>query len=164
MAIKRTTPTNVIMQYMRDELSAYERVIIRRLSYAGEMCVIQAREHGSYTDRSGNLRSSIGYVIVRNGQILTSSGFKQIREGVEGVADGQKFAKELASKFTKGIALIVVAGMEYAAAVESGRRKNSKGEYYYVTAKDVLTSSEMLAKQLVPELMRKLGIDKTKSK
>lgn len=147
MAIKRITPTKQIMQHMDNELAAFERVIIRRLQYMGEKCIVQARDHGSYQDQTGNLRSSVGYVIVRNGAILSGSNFDTVKGGSEGQSEGRSFAQELASKFTKGIALIVVAGMEYASYVEA------KGY-------DVLTSSEMLAEREVPKLLSKLGLDK----
>ena len=142
------------MQYMRDELSAYQQMVVRKLQYAGERLIIQARQHGSYTDQTGNLRSSIGYVIVKDGQILTGSGFNTIpprvrREGdvYNGSKEGQSLAKEIASKYKRGIALIVVAGMNYAAYVEA------KGF-------DVLASSEMLAEKIIPPMLQKLGINK----
>jgi hypothetical protein len=147
MAIKRITPEKQIMRYMDGEISAREQVIIRRLQYVGEQCVAQARDHGSYQDQTGNLRSSVGYVIVRNGVILSGSNFDTVRGGSQGQSEGRKFVQEIAAKFNKGIALIVVAGMEYAGYVEA------KGY-------DVLTSSEMLAQREVPRLLSKLGFEK----
>lgn len=147
MAIKRITPMKQIMQYMQDELTAYERIIIRILARCGEKCVIQAREFGSYQDQTGNLRSSTGYVIVKNGQIINASGFEPVKGGAEGSSEGQSFVQKLASEFPQGIALIVVAGMNYAAYVEA------KG-------KDVLTSSELLANRIVPQMLSQLGLYK----
>lgn len=147
MTIKRTTPISQIMQYMDDRISAYEQVIVRRLSYAGEQCVTQAREHGSYTDQTGNLRSSIGYVIVRNGVIISGSDFRVVKQGSEGSSTGKALAEEITSKFSKGIALVVVAGMNYAGYVEAKGR-------------DVLTSSEILAGRIVPELLSNLGLSR----
>lgn len=147
MAIKRITPEKQIMQYMQDELNAYERVIIRRLAYCGDECVTQAREFGSYQDQTGNLRSSTGYVIVKNGQIISGSGFSSVSGGSEGTQVGPTFARQLASEFPRGIVLIVVAGMNYAAYVEA------KGY-------DVLTSSEILANRIVPKMLNKLGLEK----
>lgn len=147
MGIKRITPMKQIMQYMQDELTAYERKIIRSLAYCGEKCVTQAREFGSYQDQTGNLRSSTGYVIVKNGQIISGSGFSSVSGGSEGTQVGLTFARQLASEFPRGIALIVVAGMNYAAYVEA------KGY-------DVLTSSEILANRIVPQMLNKLGLEK----
>jgi hypothetical protein len=51
---------------------------------------------------------------------------------------------QLVSKFPKGIVLIVDAGMHYAS---------------YVSAKgyDVIDSAELLAQQLVPEILKRLS-------
>lgn len=59
---------------------------VRALSYLGELCVIEARNRPqeiSWYDRSGNLRSSIGYAIIHNGKILEYSDFTQVRQGNE---------------------------------------------------------------------------------
>lgn len=154
MTIRRTTTTKQIMQYMQDELSVYERIIIRRLAYSGEMCIKQAREFGSYKDQTGNLRSSTGYVIVKNGQIIEGSGFNKVPpkkiypgDSYIGAEEVHSFAQKLASEFPRGIVLIVVAGMNYAAHVEA------KGY-------DVLTSSEILANRIVPQMLNQLGLYK----
>lgn len=86
------------------------------LSYIGEEFVNNARENDTYQDQTGNLRSSIGYVVVKDGNIK-----KQVFEGdePEGKMEGDILVDELASQYAQGCILIVVAGMEYAAAVES---------------------------------------------
>ena len=61
----------------------------------------------------------------------------------KGILQGQALAEELAKRFTKGYALIVVAGMHYAHYVES-------------LNKDVLDSAERYAQQRVPKLMQML--------
>ena len=43
-------------------------LLIKQLSYIGEECIRIARESGSYNDITGNLRSSIGYVILYDGK------------------------------------------------------------------------------------------------
>lgn len=145
MAIKRTTSIKQIMQHMEDEITSYENVLIRRLAYMGEKCVKQAREFGSYKDQTGNLRSSIGYAIVKDGQVVLGGGFTRTKKGSGGVKEGQKVAEDIISQFPRGIVLIVVAGMNYAAYVEA------KGY-------DVLTSSEMLAEREVPKMLEKLNL------
>ena len=145
MTTKRRTTIDQIMQYMWGDLSRYEQMVVRRLQYAGERLIVQARQHGSYKDQTGNLRSSIGYVIVKNGSIIGGSGFSPVKGGSEGSKEGKSLAVEIASQYRQGIALIVVAGMNYAAYVEA------KGF-------DVLTSSEILANRIVPEMLQNLGI------
>ena len=62
-----------------------------------------------------------------------------------GGAESLEFAKKLAAGHVKGITLIVVAGMNYADNVEALNY-------------DVLTSAELLAEQLVPQILEKLGL------
>lgn len=93
---------------------------IEMLSYAGERGVRFARQNGNYQDRTGNLRSSIGYVVVANGSIV--SQYFEEGEGSDnktGMEEGRQLAYGLASRYNSGHVLILVAGMEYAAAVES---------------------------------------------
>jgi len=110
--------------------------ILSRLQYIGENFVNNARNNNTYLDQTGNLRSSIGYIIMKNGKVLFEN-FKEANKGTEkakGVSTGKKFAKELKVGMTKGYVLIGVAGMDYAAAVES-------------RGKDVLTASSIIAKK-----------------
>lgn len=144
MGIKQKTPMSEIRRHMLSEAKEVEREIIRRFAYVGERCLSEARDRGNYTDRTGNLRSSIGYVIVKDGEIIKRDGFRRVKDGKDGVQEGKAFINKLVSEFPSGIALIVVAGMDYAGYVEA-RNFN------------VLTSSELLAEQLVPEIMAKLG-------
>ena len=103
--------------------------------------------NGSYLDRTHNLRSSTGYVIVKDGKIVKMGDFTPIKGGNEGAQGGAAFARQLVKAFPSGIVLIVVAGMNYAAHV-SARGYN------------VLDSAELLAEQLVPSLMKQLGFTK----
>ncbi|MDR0429371.1 MAG: hypothetical protein LBH58_02690 [Tannerellaceae bacterium] len=92
----------------------------------------------NYIDDSGNLRGSIGFVISLDGRI--------IHENFEGKGSlyGQEFARKVAGRFPTGAALIVVAGMNYSAAV------SAKGY-------DVLDSAEDIARRRLPELLRQNG-------
>lgn len=114
------------------------QAILFRLQRTGETFVTNARNNGSYKDHTGNLRSSIGYVILKDG-IQLFDNFKTVPAvdpQATGIAVGAQNAEDLlgdiAVAFPRGYVLIVVAGMEYAAAVES---KNF----------DVLTSSSLIA-------------------
>lgn len=130
--------------YLEEQTQRIEKRIIYNLSYVGEQCVNETRSNGSYTDRTGNLRSSTGYVIVKNGKIVRISDFTSVKNGSDGSKDGATFARRLVKKFPEGIVLIIVAGMNYAA---------------YVSAKgyNVLDSAELLAQRLVPGLMKQLN-------
>lgn len=120
-------------------------VIERTMNYIGERCVNAARSSNGYKDRTGNLRSSTGYILVRDGRIVRKSKFEPVLGGTEGGKSGEEYAKKLAMNYPNGYALIVVAGMNYAA---------------YVSAKglDVLDSAEQLAERLVPQMLKQLGL------
>lgn len=144
MSIKQTTPQSEINRYIDERVERIKKAIIYNLRYIGEACVNAARDSGSYTDRTGNLRSSVGYVIVCDGKIMEASDFDVVKEGGKGAKEGARFAKEVARQFPEGIVLIVVAGMNYAA---------------YVSARgyDVIDSAELLADKLVPQMLHRLG-------
>lgn len=73
----------------------------------------KTKKQGGFDDQSGNLRSSIGYIIMKDGSILDQN----FTGAAEGKNKGLSFAKSFSS--SPGYSLIVVAGMEYAAALES---------------------------------------------
>lgn len=142
-----TTPMSEINAAIQAEIERADMLTIRALSLLGEMCVIEAKDRpqeSSWYDQSGNLRSSIGYVIVRDGKIVTYSKFNQVKQGSDGVKEGKELAQELAKKYISGYALIVVAGMNYAELVEAMDNKN------------VLASAELFARQEMPKMMAKL--------
>ena len=145
--MKMTTPMSEINAAIQAEAKRVEKLTIRTLSYLGEQCVIEAKDRpqeSSWFDQSGNLRSSIGYVIVHNGKIIKYSEFNQVKQGSEGIKEGKELAKELAKQYASGYALIVVAGMNYAELVEAMDNKN------------VLASAELLARSELPNMMAKL--------
>lgn len=128
-----------------------DNAIVQALKRLGEKCVAKARDSGDYTDQTGNLRSSIGYLIVLNGSVIERNFISASKdENGKGIATGAAFAEDLAQKYSKGYVLIVVAGMSYAAAVESKSR-------------DVLTSAEKYAEKELPKLLRKLKANIEKS-
>jgi hypothetical protein len=145
MGANMTTPMSEIERYLQEQLSRRERVLMRNLAYVGEQCIIAARSVNSYKDRTGNLRSSTGYVIVADGKIVQSSSFETEKQGATGSLEGKSFAREIANGFPKGVVLVVVAGMKYASAV------SARGQ-------DVLDSAELLAQRLVPQMMKQLNL------
>ena len=91
------------------------------LARAGEVFVKYAREHGGYRDQTGNLRSSIGYIIVCDNEILTEN-FEQSDAGTDrttGLGKARQLAMQVGSSHPTGWVLICVAGMTYAASVEA---------------------------------------------
>lgn len=150
MPIRLTTPLSQIDKYMERQLKRQERALINTLSYIGQQCVNRARVSGSYTDRTGNLRSSIGYIIAVDGKVRSISDFQPVSgsdgRGEQGTKTGAEYAKQIAAQYPIGTILVVVAGMHYAK---------------YVAAKgfDVLASAELEAHKLIPKLLKQLEIE-----
>jgi len=119
-----------------------DRLLIKRFQYLGERFVAYARDHGTYTDQTGNLRNSIGYVIYQDGKLvdeyfqpgISDEAYKSSTETY------RRYGKELPPN---GTILLIVAGMKYALKVESRGR-------------DVLTSAELLAQKEVPKAIAEL--------
>ena len=42
--------------------------VTKYLIEVGERCIVEARNNGSYTNQTGNLRNSIGYVVMNRGR------------------------------------------------------------------------------------------------
>jgi hypothetical protein bfra3_11836 len=147
MGIKMITSMSEINAAIKAEVERVNTLTIRALSYLGELCIIEAKDRPqelSWFDQSGNLRSSIGYVIVHNGKIIKYSTFNQVKQGTDGIKEGKELATEIAKQYVSGYALIVVAGMNYAELVEAMDNKN------------VLASAELFARKELPKMMMKL--------
>lgn len=121
-----TAPKGNPLQKVIDDYTRNLRtVIIRILAEEATEVVdkiklfVEAGGYRRYKDQSGNLTSSIGFVIVENGAIISEYGFEPIKPtATEGPAAGRSFAAQLAANYPQGIATIIVAGMNYAAYVE----------------------------------------------
>lgn len=140
-----------------------EQYYLSRLAEAGEAAVVKAVTKGWYQNITGNLRSSIGYVIGYDGKVIKEGGFHKVQgrgenyqhvtfttrqgkdvdfwargkfgDGSEGSCKGLELARSIVSK-TKGYSFVIVAGMEYASYV------NSKGY-------DVMDSAKLEIKKMV---------------
>ena len=93
-----------------------ERATIALLQFVGDDLARYAKDNHTYTDQTGNLTNSIGYAVVRQGKIVDYGG--EIQPG-EGAAEGLKVAMKMAATLPNSFSLIIVAGMNYAAYVES---------------------------------------------
>lgn len=147
MGIRMTTKLSEVHDMLMRETERVERLTIRALSKLGEQCVTKFRDRAgdkSWYDQTGNLRSSVGYVIAHNKNIIQYSTFNQVKQGSEGVKTGKDLAEELAKRYSNNYVLIVVAGMNYAGVVEA------------MDNKDVLASTELWAREQVPLMLEKL--------
>lgn len=138
MPIRQTTPERAIADALSAEAERLGRAVVRQLMVAGERVRNEAVERGSYKDRTGNLRHSVGYVVLVDGRVA-SEAF----DGGEGGAESRRLSLEVARRFPRGAVLVVVSGMRYAS---------------YVAARgyDVLDSAELMAERIVPELLDEL--------
>lgn len=144
-SLRLATPLSEIDRYLEECLERQRKALFYALSAAAERVLTVARTTDSYKNRTGNLRSSIGYALVEDGKVVKLSGFETVKDGKQGPSEGRQYVRELATRYPQGISLIVVAGMNYAA---------------YVSARgyDVLESAELAAEKIVSEMLRQLGL------
>jgi len=103
-----------LAQKLREYIERDKENIILVLHRIGQEAVNWARENGSYTDRTGNLRNSIGYIIFQNGEEIDSFG------NAPAQANKDTVVRLTQNKVPKnGLALVVFAGMEYGIYVEA---------------------------------------------
>lgn len=123
-------------------------LLVKNMCYIGEACIKIARETGDYNDITGNLRSSIGYIVLSNGNVAKYGAPVQkggkVGDGSAGVAAGKALLDKLKAEYPYGVVLILCAGMEYAAFVENVRHKH------------VLVDSELEAQRLIDKLLGKM--------
>ena len=109
---------NEIQKLVEIDLQRVRALIIRRLMIIGTKCVNIARDlpqppvemrsvphQPNYIDDTGNLRHSIGFLVLENGNVVTEDFTSE---------QGRNYALKLKEKYPIGYALIMVAGMEYA--------------------------------------------------
>lgn len=120
-------------------------MLVQNMSYIGEQCVKIARERGDYNDITGNLRSSIGYIVLSSGVVKKYGAPEQKSgksgDGSGGVAAGNALLAKLKTEYPYGVVLVLCAGMEYAAYVENVRHKR------------VLIDAELEAQRLLDKLL-----------
>lgn len=152
MPIRPVQTGAAIQQAVDRRLNALYNALTNVLIYAGEEVVKYARDPNRkrYKDRTGNLTSSIGYVVLRDGKVMQESDFTPVRGDasakgakLSGSKSGREFLKKLIAENNEGLVLIVVAGMPYAAYVEA-------------MGLDVLDSAEIKAGEIVKRMLNKL--------
>lgn len=146
MGIKANFTKDDVRKQFDEFLDMVEQKQIARLQRLGEMCLIEARNNKGYMMQTGALLSSTGYEVFVDG-VAIHSQFDAASGAASGAAaKGIKFGQTIAEKVgkeTKGVALVVVAGMNYAAYVEA-------------RGKNVLSSAEHLAERELPRMLEKL--------
>lgn len=149
MAIKPNFTKDDVRKRFDAFLNDIEKKQIARLQRLGEMCLVEARTNKGYMMQTGALLSSTGYEVFVDGvaihsQFDAASGAES-NAAETGIKSGQSIAESI-GKGTNGIALVVVAGMNYAAYVEA-------------RGYNVLSSAEHLAERELPRMLEKLISD-----
>lgn len=141
----KVSGSDVIEDFADTSLQILSNEIVRSLSYLGEQAVNKARmaHKNDWMDRTGNLRSSVGYGVYEEGKQQILSAFQVVREGYEGSEKGKSLVEELARKYSNTYALVVVAAMDYASYVEAHDNR------------DVLASATLYALSRMNEYMNK---------
>lgn len=127
-----------------------DEVINSTMAKVGEDAVAVARLVGNYNDITGNLRSSIGYVLLNDGKEIVRGQTRAFAgskgDGSDGVRTGEEFIEAIQGDYPEGKALLLTAGMEYASYVED------------IHGKDVLATAFEQAKRQLPALLDEIGI------
>lgn len=74
-----------------------------------------------FNDDTGNLRSSIGFILSYNNEVVVSK-FEESENGTDrasGIREGMEYSKLLSREHPTGFVVTIVAGMEYASFVEA---------------------------------------------
>jgi len=145
MGLKLTPKFKVtdLLKQVKDDIDRIENDILERFQMVGDEFVAMARSQPKppgFGDVTGNLRSSIGYIVFRDGKPAFDDFSGETEEGKQ---QGYDVAMEFEDLPQSGFCLVVVAGMEYAAAVES------KGY-------DVISGSSLHAEKLLKESLERL--------
>lgn len=149
MGMKMTTPQGDIDSWFAKKAAAAERAMISLLTDIGLQCMIEARTNGDYMDQTGNLRSSIGFCVLKRGRVVKQMLADSLNDGRpvsrEGISESKDTLSRLAREYaSEEYCVIIAAGMSYAVYVEA-------------RGKNVLTSAELLAGRVVGQMLGELG-------
>ena len=138
MGFKAAFTMNDVKAHMNKAKQGFEDSLLDEFRRTGEQFIADARSIRTYQDQTGNLRSSIGYALFKDGQLVESSF-----PGGDITGSGSTLAKEVSRSYPKGVLLVVVAGMYYAQYVEA-------------KSYDVLTGSSYAAETNIKARVKKL--------
>jgi len=146
MGIRCQTSSKDIDEFLRRAARLIRDYMLRAMTKLGEESIARVRDRGpveSWTDHTGNLRSSVGYSVYDHGVKYMQSSFSTVLSGSKGRSEGMRMVSELAQEYSNVFALVVVAAMDYAGYVEA------------VNGKDVLESTRIWAQSVVEERLNR---------
>ena len=111
------TNFNYIKNYLLNAIKGIDKTIMEELRGIANELVKDAHLNRGYTIDTGDLISSTGVVIMRNGIVLEIVGLSGTAKGK---SEGEKFANNLVKDYkgNNDYKLVLFAGMEYASIVE----------------------------------------------
>lgn len=146
MGIKANFSIADVQKDMAAKMESIVEATVQALVELGRECVDYARSippEVGFNDVTGNLRSSIGFKVFRDGTPVAED-YVQVLNGAEGVEKGRALADQIGSKCGQNQTMLVItAGEEYAVYLESKGR-------------DVLTSSELMARREWPQMKQRI--------
>ena len=151
-----------IKRYFDDFRECLHDVIVQQFAKTGDDAVKVARNphDKDWTDRTGNLRSSIGFMVTYKGKQVELGGFESTAapngNGQEGTEEGERVIKGLKGTNTEGYALVIVAGMNYAEYVQAHENRDvlASAESF---ARDEIKKNLSIVPQLVEQKMKAKG-------
>lgn len=146
MGIKANFNINDIRRDMQSKANTIVDASVKAMMELGEECVGYARENNGFEDETGNLVSSIGCKVFRDGRPVFED-YVQVLEGEEGLEKGRALADQIGMQCGQNqVMLVVTAGEEYAIFLESN-------------GIDVLTGSEMFAREQWPAMKQRIDMN-----
>ena len=142
------TPSSHINKFISEQIKDVRELQLEAFDIAGEIAVKNQTLAHKYKNQTGNLSSSIGFLVLDDGRVYSRGGFEKTPsadgeaiDGAQGIKDGKEFIESLSNQYPNGQVLIVVAGMEYAVHVEK-------------MGLDALTTAELIAEKTVNKLLK----------
>ena len=141
MKVKLLSAVSQIQKRISADLDKKKQELLHLLDMAGELAISDQTLKHKYKNQTGNLSSSVTYVVLDNGRVVTEGASSSTNS--EGAKQGKSFIDSLIANNAKGVVLIVSAGMNYAAYVED-------------MGLDVLTTAELVSARVVKNLIDKI--------
>lgn len=133
-----------LTNYIAKRGDLIEKALIFNLEFLVTELQNHAKESAEYEDRTSNLKSSIGGVLLKDRKPITYKGF--VNQGTADTGDitGLEFINSKIAEMENGYVIVVVAGMEYASYVENEHNLN------------VLKKTELKMNRELPRMLKRL--------
>jgi hypothetical protein len=138
LKISQAFSMDEVLRDIDDFVMDQQQKTVIALSYIGDKIVTNAKRDHTFKTITGQLEASIGYQVLIEGEVA----FEKTAGTGEGAEDAMVLFQELAEQ--DGVKLVIVAGKDYAAAVEA-------------RGYDVISNSIPEAKEVLQDLNKLLN-------